>query len=154
MNMVYSDEYWMKFALDNASNAYQIGEIPVGAIIVVENKIIGNGFNQPISTNDTTSHAEINAIRTANKYIKNYRIPNATMYVTLEPCTMCFGAMVHSRIKRLVYGTKEPKSGVIESNLNLNENSIYNHKLSITGGVLADECSQLLKDFFKSKRKS
>jgi tRNA(adenine34) deaminase len=154
MNGSFTDEYWMEIALSYAQHAYKINEVPVGAIIVLNNEVIGTGYNKPIANNDPTSHAEINAIRNAGSRISNYRLVGATIYVTLEPCTMCFGAMLHARISRLVYGAKESKSGVIDSNFHLNGRASYNHTLDVQGGVLEGRSSKLLKRFFAERRES
>ena len=153
MNDGLRDECWMEIALDYAQYAYKIKEVPVGAIIVMNGEVIGAGYNKPISSSDPTSHAEINALREAGTRLSNYRLVGATMYVTLEPCTMCFGAMLHARINRLVYGARESKSGVIDSNFHLNGNASYNHTLEVQGGVLENRSSKLLKSFFARRRK-
>jgi len=146
------DEYWMQQALKLADQAAQKNEVPVGAIVVLDDKIIGEGFNQPISCCDPTAHAEIVALRNAAAGIKNYRLINATLYVTLEPCSMCAGAIVHSRLSRLVYGAHEPKAGVAQSRQNFFEQIFLNHKVNVLGGVLADESARRLQDFFRKKR--
>jgi tRNA(adenine34) deaminase len=147
-----NDDDWMKKALICAEKAYTQGEVPVGAVIVLEDKLIGEGWNQPISSHDSTAHAEIMALRNAGAKRGNYRLANATMYVTIEPCAMCFGAMTHARIGRLVYGTLEPKSGVIDSNLHLHEEKCFNHKIEITSGVLSAACANIIQQFFKARR--
>jgi tRNA(Arg) A34 adenosine deaminase TadA len=146
------DQYYMQKALLLAQKAEQLGEVPVGAIVVLNEQIIGEGWNQPISSNDPTAHAEIMALRDAATRQSNYRLPDATLYVTIEPCTMCAGALIHSRIARVVYGTVEPKSGVVQSNGCLFEHKHFNHRVSFTGGVLEQQCSQLISAFFKSRR--
>ena len=143
----------MQAALALARKAGALGEVPVGAVVVLNDKIIGQCFNQPISLGDPTAHAEVIAIRNAAKELQNYRLPEATLYVTIEPCTMCAGAMVHARIKRVVYGATEAKSGVAESNGCLFENTYLNHLVEVHGGVLADDCSTLISDFFASRRR-
>lgn len=148
-----NDISWMRQAILLANKAAEMDEVPVGALIVKDGKIIGEGCNQPIHTCDPSAHAEIVALRAAAKYSQNYRLPGSTMYVTIEPCTMCFGAMIHARIERLVYGAPEPKAGVINSQLKLNEASHFNHVLKIESGVLESECSALLSAFFKDRRK-
>jgi len=145
-------EEWMREALALAQQAEQTDEVPVGAVLVKDNQIVGRGFNQPISTNDPTAHAEIMALRDAAKRLGNYRLPDCTLYVTIEPCTMCAGAMVHARIKQLVYGASEPKAGVIESNGQLLNAEFFNHSIIPLGGVLAAECSALMSQFFKRRR--
>jgi len=146
------DEKWMKIAIDEALLAMDENEIPVGSILVKNDKIIAQAHNQSILNNDPTAHAEIQLLRKAGKQQENYRLGGTTLYVTLEPCSMCFGAMIHARIERIVFGALDPKTGVCGSCIDLNKENFYNHKISITGGVLNKECSELLKLFFKSKR--
>ena len=146
------DEKWMKIALNEANLAMDENEIPVGAVLVLNGKLIAQSHNKPIRTNDPTAHAEIELLRIAGTHQKNYRLVGSTLYVTLEPCVMCFGAMIHARIERIVFGAPDPKTGVCGSCMNLNEESFFNHKISITGGVLKNESSDLLRLFFKSKR--
>lgn len=147
------DEKWMQFAFEQAAIAASQGEIPVGAVLVSEGKIIGQGFNTPISTHDPTAHAEIQAIRQACLAIENYRLPiDATLYVTLEPCTMCVGALIHSRVQRVVFGASEPKAGALVSSRKLLEIGYYNHIFEFTAGCLQMQCSQQLSDFFKMRR--
>ena len=147
-----SDEYWMAKALLLARQAMLKGEVPVGAVLVANDELLGEGANCPISSCDPTAHAEIIALRDAAKKQANYRLPDTSLYVTIEPCTMCAGAIIHSRVARVIYGATEPKSGVIESNPNLFESAHFNHQVQCLGGVLAEESSQLLKDFFKTRR--
>lgn len=142
----------MREALLLARQAEQRGEVPVGAVVVKENEIVGRGFNQPIFSSDPTAHAEIMALRDAANFLSNYRLVDCTLYVTIEPCTMCAGAMVHARIKQLVYGASEPKSGVIASNAGLLDAQYMNHCVEQLGGVLAEECSDLISAFFKRRR--
>lgn len=149
---MFDDNYWMTQAIALANKAALIGEVPVGAIVILDNKIIGKGFNQPISTCDPTAHAEIIALRDAAKNINNYRICEASLYVTLEPCTMCAGAMIHSRIKRLIYGAAEPKAGVINSQRNLLEAPYVNHKIAVVTDVCGNECSEIISKFFAKRR--
>jgi len=149
---ISNDEEGMRAALKLAQQAYDAGEVPVGAVVVLDGKIIGRGFNQPITSLDPSAHAEMVAIRDAAKNIGNYRLPGATLYVTVEPCTMCTGLLIHSRIARLVYGATEPKAGAIESALQLAQQPFYNHIMEITPAVLAAECSQLMSDFFAMRR--
>ena len=151
---VFDDEYWMQQALELAEQAAACGEVPVGAILVAENQCIGKGYNQPLSANDPTAHAEIVALRDAAKNIGNYRLPGTTLYVTIEPCTMCFGAMIHSRIERLVYGASEPKAGIVQSQLKLSEQDFYNHQIQCEGSVLADKCSAQISEFFHRRRQA
>lgn len=146
------DEYWMKKAIQLAEQAALQGEVPVGAVVVCEGELIGEGSNCPITAIDPTAHAEVVALRNAANNQANYRLPNTTLYVTLEPCTMCAGAMIHSRVSRVVYGATEPKSGVVESNPCVFEGEHLNHKVEYQGGVLAEECSDVLKRFFKKRR--
>ena len=147
------DAQWMQLAFEQAAYAASQGEIPVGAIIVSQGQVIGSGSNHPISSCDPTAHAEIQAIRHACQQIKNYRLPNdATMYVTLEPCTMCVGALIHARIQRVVFGATEAKSGSLVSSRRLLEIGYYNHIFQFDGGCLQEQCSQQLSDFFKLRR--
>jgi len=146
------DEKWMSFALEQARKAEKEGEVPVGAILVKDNLVIARAHNKPISSNDPTAHAEIQLIRTASKELKNYRLPGTTLFVTLEPCAMCLGAIMHARIKRVVYGAHDLKTGVCGSSENFMEASCFNHKIDLASGVLENESKQLLKNFFKSRR--
>jgi len=146
------DEKWMQIALHEANLAMNENEIPVGAVLVKKGKLISQSHNQSIRKNDPTAHAEIQLLRKAGERQKNYRLIGSSLYVTLEPCAMCFGAMVHARIDRIVFGASDPKTGVCGSCMNLNEEKIFNHKISITGGVLEEESSELLRLFFKSRR--
>ena len=147
-----TDEQWMKIAIDEAHLAKDENEIPVGAVLVKDNKLIAQAHNRPIINSDPTAHAEILLLRKAGKLQRNYRLVESTLYVTLEPCAMCFGAMIHARIERIVFGTSDPKTGVCGSCIDLNNESFFNHKISITSGILDNECSELLRLFFKSKR--
>lgn len=147
-----SDHDWMQAALALAEQAEQKGEVPVGALVVLDNQIIGSGYNQPISSCDPSAHAEIVALRDAASRIGNYRLVGATLYVTLEPCTMCTGAIVHSRIQRLVYGATEPKAGAIESCSRLLEAPYFNYKVEALGGVCEEESSALIRAFFARRR--
>lgn len=146
------DKKYMEYAILEAKKSLNIGEVPVGSIVVINNEIKAQSHNQGISKNDPTSHAEINALRLASKKVRNYRLTGATLYVTLEPCAMCYGAIVHARISRLVFGAYDPKTGVCGSSINLYEQGCFNHTPQITGGVLEKNCSKLLKDFFKERR--
>ena len=146
------DEKWMQIAIKEAKLAMRENEIPVGSVLVQNEKIIAQAHNQPIKNNDPTAHAEIQLLRKAGKKQKNYRLGGSTLYVTLEPCAMCFGAMIHARIERIVFGALDPKTGVCGSCINLNKENFFNHKISITGGVLDKQSSDLLRLFFKSKR--
>jgi tRNA(adenine34) deaminase len=142
----------MRAALECARKAADAGEVPVGAVVVQEGRVIGEGFNQPISSNDPTAHAEIVALRAAAKSTANYRLTNATMYVTVEPCLMCVGAMIHARIAVVVFGTVEPNAGALRSMTNAHELAGLNHRLSVVEGVLADESRELLQQFFQARR--
>ncbi len=142
----------MTRALELADKAAALGEVPVGAVVVKDGEIIGEGWNQPILTNDPTAHAEVVALRMAAEHLSNYRLPGCTLYVTIEPCTMCVGTMVHSRIERLVYGAKEPKAGVVGSQGNLLHADYLNHSIIVSAGVLDQQCSELMSSFFKQRR--
>ena len=146
------DEKWMTLAIKQAVKAEEEGEIPVGAILVKEDLLIAKAHNQPISTNDATAHAEIQLIRTAGRKQKNYRLTGTSLYVTLEPCAMCLGAMMHARIERIIYGAHDPKTGVCGSSENLIDANCFKHEIIITGGVSERKCSQFLQTFFKSRR--
>ena len=146
------DEKWMRIAIEEANIAMNENEIPVGAVLVQNEKLIAQAHNQPINNNDPTAHAEIQLLREAGKNQENYRLVGSTLYVTLEPCAMCFGAMIHARIDRVVFGASDPKTGVCGSCIDLNQENLFNHKISITGGVLEMETSKLLRLFFKSLR--
>ena len=149
-----TDEFYMAKALQLAEQAGAIGEVPVGAILVKDGEIVGEGFNQPISGCDPTAHAEIVAMRNAAKNLNNYRLNDCDLYVTIEPCTMCVGAMVHGRIRRVLFGALEPRAGALQSQLQLMDQSHYNHSIEWQGGVLAQECGDLISSFFRRKRKS
>lgn len=151
--MPENHEHWMRKALVLAQSASDLDEVPVGAILVRDNVIIGEGHNQPISFHDPTAHAEILALRDAAAKESNYRLPGSTLYVTIEPCTMCVGAIIHARIDTIVFACTEPKAGALVSNLHLHEKKFYNHSLNIIEGVLAHESSELIRCFFKAKRK-
>ena len=146
------DEKWMSLALEQARKAEEKGEVPVGAILVKDGLIIARAHNQPISTNDPTAHAEIQLIRAAGKKLKNYRLTGTSLYVTLEPCAMCLGAIMHARIERIVFGAHDPKTGVCGSSENLMDANCFNHKINLVSGVLENESRQLLKNFFNSRR--
>lgn len=147
------DIAFMQLALQLAKQAGKAGEVPVGAIVVKDNLIIGKGSNAPISTNDPTAHAEIMAMRDAAKHLGNYRLVDCTLYVTLEPCAMCSGAIQHARIGRLVYGANDPKTGACGSVINLMVEPKLNHHTEVTQGILANECGTLLSEFFAARRK-
>ena len=145
-----SDARWMRRALGLAHRAAALGEVPVGAVLVVDGRLAGEGHNAPVSTHDPTAHAEVAALRSAAAAVGNYRLPGSTLYVTVEPCTMCVGAVVHARVARLVFGAAEPKAGAA----GLLADPRYNHRVAVTGGVLAEECGALLSGFFRSRRGS
>ena len=145
-------ERWMQEALLLAKQAAEADEVPVGAIVVADKQIIGKGFNEPIRTCDPTAHAEIVAIRNASQTRKNYRLSKATLYVTIEPCTMCLGAMIHARIDNVVFGAQEPRAGALVSHPSLLGAEHYNHQLSFWGGVLESDCAALMQSFFKVRR--
>jgi len=146
------DVFWMQQAIALAKRAAQMGEVPVGAIVVMEDKIIGEGWNQSIHLHDPTAHAEIIALRNAAKYLNNYRLPNTTVYVTLEPCAMCAGAMIQARIKNLIYATPDPKAGAVDSVFAITQCQSLNHQISCRSGILQHEASALLKAFFQERR--
>ena len=147
-----ADEDLMRAALELGREGRRRGEVPVGAIVVLDGAVIGEGFNQPIGTNDPTAHAEIVALRDAARRIGNYRLTGASLYVTIEPCQMCVGAMVHARIARVIYGAAEPKAGAIDSAMRAHEHPSLNHRLEATGGVLDAECRELIQEFFRDRR--
>jgi len=146
------DAAWMRYALRLAQRAEAQGEVPVGAVVVKDGKVIAEGWNNPITLHDPTAHAEIVALRNAGKALGNYRLVDATLYVTLEPCVMCMGAISHARIKRLVFGAADPKRGAVCNALQLAEADFLNHRIEWLGGVMATECGDLLRDFFRAKR--
>ena len=146
------DEKWMSIALEQAVNAEKEGEVPVGAILVKDGLIVARAHNQPISTHDATAHAEIQLLRAAGGKLKNYRLTGTSLYVTLEPCAMCLGAIMHARVDRIVFGAFDPKTGVCGSSENLIDANCFNHKVHLVSGVLEDESKQLLKKFFVSRR--
>ncbi len=147
-----NDQDWMQQAIAQAKLAADNGEVPVGAIVVKDGAVIGRGFNQPIGRHDPTAHAEIQAMRQAATHLGNYRLVDCELYVTLEPCAMCAGAIQHARIARLVYGASDPKTGACGSVVNLMAEARLNHHTGITSGVLAEECGALLSAFFKARR--
>ena len=148
-----TDVYWMQRALELAVQGAMLGEVPVGAIIVHGNEMIGQGFNAPIMRHDATAHAEVVAIREACTHLNNYRLPpNCTLYVTLEPCTMCVGALIHARASRLVFAAREPRAGMVGSQLHLPTQPFYNHHMQVAEGLCAAQSSQLLKQFFRKRR--
>ena len=147
-----TDEEFMREALSEAKEALRIDEVPIGAVVVFENRIIGRGFNRTITDVDPTAHAEIVALREAAKELGNYRLIGATIYTTVEPCVMCAGALVNSRISRLVFGTVDPRFGAVATNFQLCSSGSLNHQLEVNGGTLEAECRELIQQFFKSKR--
>lgn len=147
-----NDEFWMRHALQLAQRAWDEGEVPVGAVLVHEGRVIGEGWNRPIGHHDPTAHAEMMAIRQGGKVIENYRLLDTTLYVTLEPCVMCAGAMVHSRIGRLVFGARDAKTGAAGSLLDVLRHPGMNHQVQIEQGILAEECAALLSNFFRQRR--
>lgn len=147
------DIMWMRHALTLADKAESIGEVPVGACVVLNGELIGEGFNTPITDNDPSAHAELRAVKEAAAAVQNYRLIDATLYVTLEPCSMCAGMLVHARVKRLVFGAKDAKTGAAGSVMNLLQHPALNHQLEVVSGVLADECANKLSDFFRKRRK-
>ena len=147
-----SDEQGIRLALELAGLAAQDGEVPVGAVLVQNGEIVGRGFNCPISGNDPSAHAEMVAIRAAAQALSNYRLPGSTLYVTLEPCSMCAGLIVHARVSRVVYGALEPKAGIVQSQGQFFTQGFLNHRVLYEGGVLAEECGAILSEFFKARR--
>lgn len=150
--MTDPDEYWMQQALEQATRAAQAGEVPVGAVLVADNALIATGRNRPIGAHDPSAHAEIDCLRTAGQVLGNYRLPETTLYVTLEPCLMCVGAIVHARVARVVFGAHDPKSGAVSSVCHGFELPGLNHRVIAAGGVLEVQCGLLLKDFFRARR--
>lgn len=147
-----TDIEYMQQALAQARHAESVDEVPVGAVIVKDNQIIATGYNQPITHHDPTAHAEIVAMRAAAQQLKNYRLNDATLYVTLEPCVMCIGAILHARVKRLVFGAADPKAGAIQSVFQIADEQRLNHRLEYGGGVLEQDCGELLRQFFRRRR--
>ena len=149
-----SDLIWMRHALALARRAEQEGEVPVGAVLVNNGELVGEGWNRPISGRDPTAHAEIVALRAGAQVLDNYRLAGTTLYVTLEPCVMCTGAIIHARVARLVYGADDPKTGAVKSVAGIFDMPTHNHRVSVTGGVLATECGAMLSAFFKARRRA
>ena len=150
---IAQDTAWMRLAIEQAHQAESLGEVPVGAVLVIDGALIAAAFNAPISGCDPSAHAEIAVLRKAAELRKNYRLPFSTLYVTIEPCTMCMGAMIHSRVQRVVFGAREPRAGAVVSQLQLAGQPFYNHQIEVTEGVLADESGALVSTFFRAKRK-
>lgn len=148
------DTIYMQQAISQAHNAWALGEVPVGAVVVKDGQIVATGFNQPIGTHDPTAHAEIMALRAAAEILGNYRLPGCELFVTLEPCVMCAGAMMHARLARVVFGASDPKTGACGSVVNLFKQEKLNHHTEVLGGVLAEECGAVLKEFFAERRRA
>lgn len=151
-NFTERDHFWMQHAIGLAEKAALQGEVPVGAVLVVDDKMIGEGFNRPISESDPSAHAEVVAVRQAAKQLSNYRLVDSTLYVTLEPCIMCLGTIVHARVKRLVFGAYDAKSGAVVSQFQLLDTNKLNHSVVYAGGLLADQCGAMLSEFFRLRR--
>lgn len=152
MTQAELDQQYMRMAIEQAQLAAQSGEVPVGAVLVKDGQVISKAFNKPIANHDPSAHAEMLALREAALVEENYRIPGSTLYVTLEPCAMCSGAMLHARIDRVVYGASDPKTGAAGSVLDIFASKQINHQTSVEGGIMSEECGQLLRDFFKGRR--
>ena len=152
MTQAELDQQYMRMAIEQAQLAAQSGEVPVGAVLVKDGQVISKAFNKPIANHDPSAHAEMLALREAALAEENYRIPGSTLYVTLEPCAMCSGAMLHARIDRVVYGASDPKTGAAGSVLDIFASKQINHQTSVEGGIMSEECGQLLPDFFKGRR--
>ena len=152
MTQTELDQQYMRMAIEQALLAAQSGEVPVGAVLVRDGQVISRAFNKPIGNHDPSAHAEMLALREAALAEENYRIPGSTLYVTLEPCAMCSGAMLHARIDRVVYGAKDPKTGAAGSVLDIFSSKQINHQTSVEGDIMSEECGQLLRDFFKGRR--
>ena len=152
MTQTELDQQYMRMAIEQAQLAAQSGEVPVGAVLVRDGQVISKAFNKPIANHDPSAHAEMLALREAALVDENYRIPGSTLYVTLEPCAMCSGAMLHARIDRVVYGAQDPKTGAAGSVLDIFSSKQINHQTSVEGGIMSEECGQLLRDFFKGRR--
>jgi tRNA(adenine34) deaminase len=152
--MSHSDELWMEEALREAQRALALGEVPIGAIVVCNQRVVGRGCNRPLTANDPTAHAEILALREAGQALGNYRLPDCDLYVTVEPCVMCAGAITLARIRRLIYGAEDPKAGAVHSVLQVLNHPKLNHKVEVSSGVLAARCMDLVQAFFREKRKA
>ena len=147
-----TDQFWMSIAIELAKQAGESGEVPVGAVLILDDQMIGKGRNRSIELNDPSAHAEIQALREAGSKIGNYRLNRSKIYVTIEPCTMCIGALVHARIEKLIFGAREPKSGAVAFANDILEKNSFNHRFKVIGGVLEDECSKLIRNFFRARR--
>lgn len=147
------DRHFMRIAIDQAHNAWALGEVPVGAVVVRDGKVLATGFNQPVGTSDPTAHAEISALRAAAELVGNYRLTDCELYVTLEPCAMCAGAIQHARLRRVVFGATDPKTGAAGSVVDLFAETRLNHHATVMGGVEAEACANLLKEFFADRRR-
>ena len=147
-----TDQFWMSIAIELAKQAGESGEVPVGAVLILDDKMIGKGRNQSIELNDPSAHAEIQALREGGSKIENYRLKGSKLYVTIEPCTMCIGALIHARIEKLIFGAREPKSGAASAVSDFLGKNSFNHRFTILEGVLKDECSQLMRNFFRARR--
>lgn len=152
MTQVELDRQYMRMAIEQAQLAAQSGEVPVGAVLVKDGQVISKAFNKPIANHDPSAHAEMLALREAALVEENYRIPGSTLYVTLEPCAMCSGAILHARINRVVYGASDPKTGAAGSVLDIFASKQINHQTRVEGGIMSEECGKLLRDFFKGRR--
>lgn len=149
-----NDEYWMQKAIELACKAASEDEVPVGAVLVKDSQLISEGWNRSIQNHDPSAHAEMMAMRNAGQTLQNYRLIDTTLYVTLEPCSMCVGAMIHARVKRLVFGAYDSKTGAAGTAINLINDPAHNHKIEVFGGVLQEDCKKLLQDFFRKKREN
>lgn len=148
-----NDDFFMGLAIEEAQKAYELAEVPVGAVLInAAGDVLAKAHNLPVSSNDPTAHAEILAIRAASAGAGNYRLPETTVYVTLEPCVMCLGAMLHARVRKLVFGARDPRSGAAGSVLDLTAISSFNHRIEVVGGVREGECSEILREFFRARR--
>ncbi len=152
--MSEQDKHWMAYALNLAAKAGEQGEVPVGAVLIRGSEILGEGWNQPITLNDPSAHAEMLALRMAGQKVGNYRLPHTTLYVTLEPCPMCVGAMIHARVERVVFGAFDPKTGAAGSAFDLLTDSRHNHRIEMVGGVLEETCAETLRAFFRARRQA
>lgn len=147
-------EHWMALALEQAKISAEAGEVPVGAVLVADNELLAAAHNAPIASQDPTAHAEIRVLRQASQSRGNYRLPGTTLYVTIEPCTMCVGALIHARVERLVFGAREPRAGAVVSQQRLLEAGYYNHGIKVIEGILADSCGQIMQAFFRDRRRA